>query len=212
MTGTAFAEFMQHAPRIVMRDDLARFLGAVEGGVIEYRYEDAVRLAGHSCPTVASAFLMARRALARLFGEDLPERGRIGVDCRDPRDAGVTGVVASVFTLVTGAAEDGGFQGIGGHFRRRGLLRFGQPIAGEVRITRLDTGEAVDARAHPQRVPADPRLRALLPACLSGQADAASVALFGELWQERVAKLLLEHADDPEVIELGDPLPAHAHR
>ena len=50
-----FPKFFDAAPRITVRDPLARFLGAVEDGVIEYRYADAVMLAGHSCPTVASA-------------------------------------------------------------------------------------------------------------------------------------------------------------
>lgn len=33
-----------------MYDPLAEFLGAAEGGLIEYGYADAVKLAGHSCP------------------------------------------------------------------------------------------------------------------------------------------------------------------
>jgi hypothetical protein len=56
----AFPDFFSDAPRIAVRDPLAEFLGAADGGVIEYRYADVVKLAGHSCPTVASAFLMAR--------------------------------------------------------------------------------------------------------------------------------------------------------
>lgn len=58
-----FPDFFEAAPRITVRDPLARFLGAAEDGIIEYRYADAVRLAGHSCPTVASAYLMTRAAL-----------------------------------------------------------------------------------------------------------------------------------------------------
>ena len=58
-----FPEFFESAPRITVRDPLARFLGAVEDGIIEYTYSDAVKLAGHSCPTVASAYLMTRAAM-----------------------------------------------------------------------------------------------------------------------------------------------------
>ena len=32
-------------------DPLAALLGAAEDGRLEYHYADAVRLAGHSCPT-----------------------------------------------------------------------------------------------------------------------------------------------------------------
>ena len=51
-----------HAPAIAVYDALAAFLGACDDGLITYRYIDAVRLAGHSCPTVAGAYLMTRRA------------------------------------------------------------------------------------------------------------------------------------------------------
>lgn len=62
-----FPSFFTEIPPIVVHDRLAEFLGAADGGVIEYRYADAVKLAGHSCPTVAGAFLLARRALASLY-------------------------------------------------------------------------------------------------------------------------------------------------
>lgn len=58
--------FFDAVPAIFVVDPLADALGAVEGGLIEYRYIDAVKLAGHSCPTVAGAWLMTRAALARL--------------------------------------------------------------------------------------------------------------------------------------------------
>ena len=51
----ALPAFYAQAPRITVHDALAELLGAAEGGLIEYGYEDAVRLAGHSCPTVASS-------------------------------------------------------------------------------------------------------------------------------------------------------------
>jgi hypothetical protein len=49
---------------------------------------------------------------------------------------------------------------------------------------------------------ADPRLGELLPMIIHGGADAAQTQLFGELWQDRVRRLLLEHADDPAVVEV----------
>ena len=38
--------FFDQAPSIVMYDALARTLGATQDGLIEYRYLDAVKLAG----------------------------------------------------------------------------------------------------------------------------------------------------------------------
>ena len=74
-----YPEFFDAVPRIRLRDPLAEFLGAFEGGVIEYAYLDAVRLAGHSCPTVASAYWLTRQALRALYGDALPERGGVRV-------------------------------------------------------------------------------------------------------------------------------------
>ncbi|MFN3883302.1 MAG: FmdE family protein [Rhodocyclaceae bacterium] len=199
----SFPDFFASAPVIRTVDPLAEFLGAAEGGRIDYRYEDAVRLAGHSCPTVASAFLMTRAALAALYGIDLPRRGEIRVDLAEAQDAGVAGVIASIATLITGATATTGFKGLAGRFDRRHKLFFGEPLQhGTLRFTRLDTGAGVEVAADLSRVPGDSRLEALMPKCLAGQATADEQAQFRTLWQERVRRLLLEHADDPEVIRL----------
>jgi hypothetical protein len=197
---TAFPAFFADAPAVTMLDPLAAFLGAAEEGVITYRFEDAVRLAGHSCPTVASAYLMVRAGLRKLYGTELPRRGEIRVDMRDARDAGVTGVMAAVATLLTGAADEGGFKGLAGQFTRRGRLFFGQDVPGTLKLTRLDTGAAVSVSSRLDGIPGDPRMGQLLPHCLDGSASAEEAKLFGALWQDRVRRLLVEHADDPEVI------------
>ena len=96
-------EFYDEAPTLRVFDPLSAFLGAVEDGIVEYTYLDAVKLAGHSCPTVAGAYLMTLKALRRLYGEALPVRGEIEVHCRGRADEGTTGVVANVAALLTGA-------------------------------------------------------------------------------------------------------------
>ena len=108
-----FPDFFNDAPVICLRDPLADLLGAAADGVIEYRYEDVVRLAGHSCPTVAGAYLSARIALRSLYADAMPERGGITVHMPSPETEGTTGVVAQVLTLLTGATAQGGFKGIG---------------------------------------------------------------------------------------------------
>ena len=195
-----FPDFFEAAPRITVRDPLARFLGAAEDGIIEYRYADAVKLAGHSCPTVASAYLMTRAALAALYPDTLPERGGIRVELREDRLEGVAGVVANVASLITGATQDTGFKGIGGRFDRRKLLFFGADMPGQLRFTRTDTGATVNVSARIERVPADPRIPLLLPRCLAGAATPAEATLFQSLWQDRVRTLLVEHADDADLI------------
>lgn len=195
-----YPAFFDQAPAITMHDGLAELLGACSDGLITYRYIDAVRLAGHSCPTVAAAYLMARRALQILYPDQTPERGMLKVSLAAAQEEGVTGVTASVIGLIAGAAGAGGFKGIGGNFRRQDLLRFGVEGAGELRVERSDTGASVTLQARLARVPPDPRTGALLQAILAGQATPEQAAQFAALWQERVRKILVEHADDPELI------------
>src|SRR5699024_7791162 len=115
--------------------------------------------AGHSCPTVAGAYLTARAALKLLYPDAaLPERGAIAVHMPTPETDGTTGVVAQVLTLITGAAAQGGFKGIGERFNRQGLLSFatkGGDNDGTVRFERLDTGAAVQVLFDAHKVPAD---------------------------------------------------------
>ena len=198
----AFPEFFARIPAITLRDPLAELLGAAEGGLIEYRFADAVKLAGHSCPTVAGAWLMTVRALRALYGDEIPVRGDLRVALGEASDSGVAGVIASIAGLLTGAAGDGGFKGLGGRYGRRNLLRFGVAGVGGLAFTRLDTNVAVDCILRLETVPADPRLGGLLGAILGGTADDAARRLFGELWQARVRRILIEHADDPEIVEL----------
>jgi len=192
-------DFFAAVPRIRLRDPLADFLGAAAGGILEYCYVDAVRLAGHSCPTVASAYWLTRQALRALYGDDLPERGEVRVELAADIGDGVAGVVANVASLLTGAAGMGGFKGIGGRFDRRNLLVFAADIPLELRFSCVDGRGQVDAAARVDQVPASPELGRLLQRCLAGIANACERREFGRLWQDRVRRLLLEHGEDPAV-------------
>jgi hypothetical protein len=198
----AFPAFFDQAPVIRLRDPLAEFLGAAREGAMEYRYADVVKLAGHSCPTVASAYLMTRAALQALYGQALPERGGVRVELREPAAEGATGVIGSVAGFLTGAAGEGGFHGIGGRFVRQHLLSYDAPIETQVRFTRIDTGISVGVSTDLGRVAGDPRAGELIGRCLHGRASAEEEEAFRAAWQERVACLLLQHADDPNVIVL----------
>jgi hypothetical protein len=192
--------FYNDVPKITLYDPLAEFLGAAEKGIIEYSFLDAVKLAGHSCPTVAGAWLMTRKALASLYGDQLPVRGAIQVSFRDGQADGVTGVIANVVGLITGAAQSGGFKGIGGKFNRSNLLHFNAGITGEIRFTRPDTGINVDTAYHPERVTPSPDMKELMQKTMMGVANAEERSRFGRLWQDRVRRILIDHADDAEIV------------
>ena len=196
----SFPEFFATVPRLALHDPLAEILGAAENGLIEYGYTDAAKLAGHSCPTVAGAYLMTLKALAKLYPDGSAERGGIRVELNAAQADGVAGVTAAVAGLLTGAAGEGGFKGLGGRFSRRNLLVFAAATDAELCFTRLDTGARVAVAYHPEVVPAPPDLQQLMPRLLAGKASAAEEAEFGRLWQLRVKRILIDHFDDPQLV------------
>ena len=191
--------FFDQVRSLTVYDPLAEFLGAAEDGRIEYRYLDAVKLAGHSCPTVAAAYWMTLKGLARLYPDSLPQRGGIRVEFSEDQLSGVTGVIANVVAMLTGATHDTGFKGIGGRFDRRRLLYFSAAVGEEIRYTRIDSGAAVDVAARLQAIPFAAQTGDLMRKCLDGSATRDETAEFRKCWQARVRAILLDHGDDPEV-------------
>lgn len=193
--------FYDDVPRLRVRDPLADLLGCSPGGVIEYSFCDAVRLTGHACPTVAAAYWLTWLSIERLYPDanELPERGGIRVEYRENARDGSTGIVATVVQMLTGAAGSSGFKGLGGRFSRAGLARCRPELPCRLRYTRLDTGAAVDADADVSLVPADPALHSLMELTLAGQATDAERHAAGTLWQDRVRRVLIDHARSPEV-------------
>ncbi len=197
-----FPAFYAKAPRVTLRDPLAEFLGAARGGLIEYRYADVVRLAGHSCPTVAGAYLMALHGLKALYGDALPVRGDVEVFMRGAPGSGVTGVIASVVQLVTGAAGETGFPGAGSLalYARKHLLAFGADVDGVLGMRRRDTGQAVSVHLDSALLPWPDAMRPLMAKAFSRQADATELERFAALWQERVRAMLVDHANNPALV------------
>ncbi|QPT39043.1 Uncharacterised protein [Oligella ureolytica] len=195
----SFPAFFEQVPTISLRDPLAEFLGAAEQGVIQYTYSDIVKLAGHSCPTVAGAYLMTVKALQKLYGSDLPERGNIQVEFKNDLLEGVTGVMANVVSMITGATTDNGFKGLKGKFDRRNLLHFNRAINGAIKFTRLDSGANVTVDFNSSVVPAPADLMPNLLASLEDDTPIEGKQAFAKAWQERV-KQIFEQAEHPELV------------
>ncbi|HEZ7177883.1 TPA: hypothetical protein WJH89_001034 [Neisseria meningitidis] len=207
MTQERLPEFFDRAPTLTVQDPLAAFLGAAENGILTYRYADAVRLCGHSCPTVAGAYLMVIKGLKALYGEELPERGGIEAAMQGTRDEGTVGITASVVQLLTGAAPETGFGGIGmqGRFARRNLLSFGAgEINGTLTLRRKDNGKTVAVSLNAAPKPFAPEMRDIMPKAVSGSASPDELKQFGELWQERVRAFLIDQADNPEFVTVSE--------
>ncbi len=178
-------------PILEFTDPLAEFLGALPpGGTFRYRYDDAVKLSGHSCPTVAGAWLATAAAVRALWPDATPVRGAIEVTVGGAPDGASSGPMAQVIALLTGAATETGFLGLGDRFRRRGLLRFDPALGGRIRFRRTDDGSTVEVTYEPGKVPPSPELRALLARAVDGSATPDEARRFRELWLARVDEIL----------------------
>lgn len=187
-----YPSFFDRISPIILHDPLSALLGVNEDGTIIISYLDVVKLAGHSCPTTAGAFLMLRKGLAELYPHTLPQRGEIAVSLQHKSDTGATGVIAAIASLVTGASDEKGFKGLGGRFARNNRLFYGSDIPMPLRLTRMDNGVYVDIGYDPSPIPESPLLAPLRSRVMAGKASDEEQREFGRLWQERVEKILLE--------------------
>lgn len=195
-----YPAFFDQVRPIVIYDPLAEFLGAAKDGRVEYTYLDAVKLAGHSCPTVAGAYLMTMKALQALYPAATPERGAVRVHLRGEMEFGVTGVIANVVGLITGATQKNGFKGIAGRFDRRDLLFFDAGLDTDMHFERVDSGAAVTVAYRADLVPGSTRLKALAGKLGTLGLTAAEQHEFGVEWQARVERILVEQADNPALV------------
>ena len=130
--------FFDEVDSILLYDPLSDFLGAFEEGKIEISYLDCVKQAGHSCPTVAGAYLLTMIGLKILYGPDLPRRGNISVSMRGKKSEGTIGVTGNIISFIVGAGGEEGFKGIQGNFSRNNLIAYEQEMMGEVTLKRID--------------------------------------------------------------------------
>lgn len=182
--------FFEAIEEIRLYDALSEALGTFENGIVSFTYLDVVKNAGHSCPTIAGAYLSVREGLKALYEGKMPERGNIAVFFRDAKEQGTTGVVANVFSLISGATDTWGFKGIGTHFSRTNRLFFQANIATPIQIERLDTHQSVGVTYDPSCIQGDLRLPPLMNKLAQESLSFEEKTLFQTLWQERVRKIL----------------------
>lgn len=176
---------------INLHDPLSEFLGAIDKGLVEISYLDCVKLAGHSCPTVAGAYLMAYHGLKALYPDSLPQRGSVKVSMKGDKAEGVTGVIGNVISYIVGGSDEAGFKGIQGNFSRNNLVAYNEPMQGEITLTRIDTNKSVSVSYDPSSILPDERMKLVMGKTLQGIASKEESDLFKALWQERVEKILL---------------------
>ncbi len=195
-----YPSFFDRVEPISLQDPLSNFLGAFVDGKLEITYLDCVKLAGHSCPTVAGAYLMAFKGLRKLYPDALPQRGFVKVEMRESETHGVTGVTCNTIAFVAGAGGAGGFKGLQGKLSRNNLISYDVAITREVRLTRIDTGASVEIDYDPSSVPPPTGMQPLMGKMMQQIASDEEKIAFGVLWQERVEKILLNKENWDQMI------------
>jgi len=194
-----YPSFFDNAPTITLKDPLSDFLGSFTNGIVEFTYLDIVKNAGHSCPTVAGAYLSTVKAIEALYGDEMPIRGQITVALKDDVEKGVTGVISNVITQITGATEKTGFKGLNGNFARHTLMEFNADIKSELLFRRLDTGASVSVNYDPSLVGVNPKMKELMGKMMQQIATQEEKLEFGQIWQQRVSDIF-DRVDDVVLI------------
>jgi len=147
-------DYIDEVPPIMMIDPYFEVFGQSQVAV-PYYYENAVKLAGHSCGATTGAWTIARKALEVLYPDgEIPVRGQIAVEAPGAEDEWFVGVFGEIITFVTGASPKTGF--IGAEFGqtddvfvRQNKMAYSEeptetlPPKMEWVFTRLDTGTKV---------------------------------------------------------------------
>lgn len=206
-------KFFDDVKPISLKDPLASILGATEDGeAIHYTYKDCVKLAGHSCASVSSAYRITQLALEKLYGGELPVRGEIEVRYAGHREAGANGPIGQVIQFITGASIETGFHGLGGDYGRDNKFVYDENMENDsggimVSFKRIDTGKTVIGRAVPSRVAmSDEEIEfsTHMPKVIQGIASDEERDMFYKYWQGKNKKILLEeHPEAFTVEEVG---------
>jgi hypothetical protein len=181
---------------VEIRDPVAEALGVLEPGspfVITYR--DAVKEAGHSCPTASGAYRIVQLGLDALYSDEHPVRSEVEVQAAGSRDDAAYGVMSRIVSFVTGATEDDGFGGLGGGYGgRRDLLHFDafDPDTPDptFRFRRTDTDETVEVSYHVGDVPDGGPAIGNLQQILDESASDEQREAFVDAWHRRVQVVL----------------------
>ena len=193
-----YPKFFDEIEPIVLYDTLAQFVGVNSTGEITLSYLDIVKTAGHSCGTVAGAYLCAQMGLKALFPHTLPHRGEIQVEIQKSPTQENAGVVGCVLSNITGATTNYGFGGIPtGEYNRRSLLFYEAPITCDIQLTRLDTKDRVQLNYRPQRLVQPMKI---LMSAISPDASMEDKARFPERFQAMVETIFKEKEQLVDVV------------
>lgn len=199
--------YITEVPPIMMSEPYFSIIGQTSSPV-PYYYEEAVKLAGHSCGATTGAWIITRKALEALYPNgEIPVRGQIAVEAPGAEDEWFVGVFGEIITFVTGAAPHTGFNGsefgtVNNLFVRQNKMVYKDEPTGQLPpmrewiFTRLDTGRKVGVKFNlviilpiptPERTEMGKKVAA-------GTATPEELADYQKYWNDR-AIFVLENAD-----------------
>ncbi len=190
--------FYDEAEKIIIQDDLAKFLGVNEDGIMEITYLDVVKYSGHNC---VGGYLIALEGLKALYGNEIPQRGKIRVELNKSPTEELTGIIGNVLSFITGATSDFGFGGLPtGQFNRRNLLFFNVNMDFDVRMTRLDTRKSIGLNYRPRRIVNPEKM---VRSVISPDATEKEKKEFPHRFQEIIRKVLKNREKVVDVFQIG---------
>ena len=143
--------------------------------------------------------MVERRGLDEAAGGELRFRVKVPGSVHN----GANGPIAQVISLITGAAPETGFAGLGGEFVRKDKLIFDEaneePNA--FVFTRDDNKKSVKVTYHPEHLPQKEEMPQLFTKSISGTATKKQKEEFIGMWQERVKAVLFEEVKNLFTVE-----------
>ena len=186
----------ENAVPIRIRDPVAEALTILKPNEpFVITYADAVKAAGHSCPTTSGAYRIAQLGLDALYPDDTPVRGEIEVTAGGPKDDPTYGVISRIVSYVTGVAGEEGFGGLaGGYGGRQDSLHFDDFESDDLafEFTRTGTDESVRVTYHVTNVPSAGPATQALQKLIDGTATPEERDAFSEAWHGRIERILTD--------------------
>ena len=200
-------EYITQVEPIWMIDPYFQIFGQSQVAV-PYYYEEAVKLAGHSCGATMGAWMITRKALEALYPNgEIPVRGQIAVQAPGAEDEWYVGVFGEVITFITGAAPKTGFIGAefgqtNDVFVRQNKMTYPDEPTGtlppkmEWIFTRLDTGAKVGVNFNLAVITplATPERQEMGKKMATGEATPEEATDYYQYWNDR-ARFVLENVD-----------------
>ena len=99
MPANPWPEFYNQAPEILIIDPMAVVVGSMPEGsnMITINLTDVAIYSGHICPSMASGYMLTKKAMDALYPNSIPQRGQIRVSAMAASD------LMDVASYITGA-------------------------------------------------------------------------------------------------------------